>query len=97
MRTWARLGFGIYAGLAVYGLIVLLEEAPQVFTTLQIIGCALLVWYGWSMWNVDHGTLLTMTTLRVHKASLKASPLLFSIQKLLCFWWRCWPKFSNPT
>lgn len=51
------LGFGIYAGLAVYGLIVLLEEAPQVFTTLQIIGCALLVWYGWSMWNVDHGTL----------------------------------------
>ena len=45
------LGFGVYAGAAVFGLIVLLEEAPSVFLTLQLIGCVLLVWYGWSMWT----------------------------------------------
>ncbi|MCH1537338.1 MAG: LysE family translocator [Candidatus Poseidonia sp.] len=47
------LGFGVYAGMAVFGLIVLLEEAPEIFTTLQLLGCLLLVWYGWSMWNVE--------------------------------------------
>jgi threonine/homoserine/homoserine lactone efflux protein len=43
--------------MAVFGLIVLLEEAPTVFTGLQLIGCALLVWYGWSMWNANHDAL----------------------------------------
>lgn len=47
------LGFGVYAGIAVFGLIVLLEEAPNVFLTLQLIGCGLLVWYGYSMWTMD--------------------------------------------
>jgi len=47
------LGFGVYAGMAVFGLIVLLEEAPEIFTGLQLLGCLLLVWYGWSMWNVE--------------------------------------------
>ena len=47
------LGFGLYAGLAAYGLIVLLEEAPTVFTGLQLMGCALLAWYGYSMWTVE--------------------------------------------
>ena len=51
------LGFGLYAGMAVYGLIVLLEEAPTVFTTLQLIGCGLLGWYGWSMWHAEHDSL----------------------------------------
>ncbi|MDP6195536.1 MAG: LysE family translocator [Candidatus Poseidonia sp.] len=51
------LGFGLYAGMAVFGLIVLLEEAPSVFTGLQLIGCALLGWYGWSMWNANHDAL----------------------------------------
>lgn len=51
------LGFGIYAGLAVFGLIVLLEEAPAVFTALQLVGCGLLAWYGWSMWNANHEAL----------------------------------------
>jgi len=48
------LGFGLYAGLAVYGLIVVLEEAPAVFAGLQVAGSALLLWYGWSMWHTDH-------------------------------------------
>jgi len=48
------LGFGLYAGLAVYGLIVVLEEAPAVFAGLQLVGSALLLWYGWSMWHTDH-------------------------------------------
>jgi threonine/homoserine/homoserine lactone efflux protein len=48
------LGFGLYAGMAVYGLIVLLEEAPAVFTALQLLGCGLLAWYGWSMWHAEH-------------------------------------------
>ena len=47
------LGFGVYAGMAVFGLIVLLEEAPEIFTGLQILGCLLLVWYGWNMWSVE--------------------------------------------
>ena len=46
-------GFGVYAGLAVFGLIVLLEEAPNVFLALQLIGCCLLIWYGYSMWNME--------------------------------------------
>ena len=45
------IGFGLYAGVAIFGLIVLLEEAPGVFLGLQWIGIALLVWYGWLMWG----------------------------------------------
>ena len=37
------LGFGLYAGSAVFGLIVLLEQAPDVFLALQEIGVGLLV------------------------------------------------------
>ena len=51
------LGFGMYACMAVFGLIVLLEEAPNVFTALQLIGCVLLGWYGWSMWHANHENL----------------------------------------
>ena len=47
------IGFGLYAGVAIFGLIVLLEEAPGVFLGLQWIGIALLIWYGWLMWS--HG------------------------------------------
>ena len=50
-------GFGIYAGSAVFGLILLLENAPNVFLILQIIGVALLVWYGIMMWTTDLNTL----------------------------------------
>ena len=46
-------GFGIYAGSAVFGLILLLENAPSVFLILQIIGALLLVWYGIMMWTAD--------------------------------------------
>ena len=45
------IGFGIYAGSAVFGLIVLLENAPDVFFMLQLIGVGLLIWYGYLMWN----------------------------------------------
>jgi threonine/homoserine/homoserine lactone efflux protein len=45
------LGFGLYAGSAVFGLIVLLEEAPNAFFALQTLGVVLLVWYGWKMWT----------------------------------------------
>jgi len=48
------IGFGLYAGVAIFGLIVLLEEAPDVFLGLQWIGVILLIWYGWLMWiHVD--------------------------------------------
>ena len=50
-------GFGIYAGSAVFGLILLLENAPNVFLVLQIIGVVLLVWYGIVMWRADINTL----------------------------------------
>ena len=45
------IGFGLYAGVAIFGLIVLLEQAPQVFLVLQLIGIALLFWYGSLMWH----------------------------------------------
>lgn len=45
------LGFGLYAGSAVFGLIVLLEQAPDLFFLLQVIGVGLLLWYGWKMWH----------------------------------------------
>ena len=47
------IGFGIYAGSAVFGLIVILENAPDAFLILQLIGVGLLVWYGYLMWNDD--------------------------------------------
>lgn len=50
-------GFGIYAGSAVFGLILLLENAPSVFLVLQLIGVALLIWYGILMWTADINTL----------------------------------------
>ena len=45
--------------MAVFGLIVLLEEAPSVFTGLQLVGCGLLAWYGWSMWTANHDALFS--------------------------------------
>ena len=45
------LGFGIYAILAVFGLVILLDENPQIFQILQLIGILLLVYYGWKMWH----------------------------------------------
>ena len=45
------IGFGLYAGVAIFGLIVLLEEAPGVFLGLQWIGIVLLIYYGWLMWS----------------------------------------------
>ena len=37
----------------VFGLIVLLENAPDVFLVLQLIGVGLLIWYGYLMWFDD--------------------------------------------
>ena len=47
------IGFGIYAGSAVFGLILLLENSPDVFFVLQIIGVFLLIWYGFKMWTAE--------------------------------------------
>ena len=47
------IGFGIYAGSAVFGLILLLENSPSVFFALQIIGVFLLIWYGIKMWTAE--------------------------------------------
>ena len=47
------IGFGIYAGSAVFGLILLLENSPDVFFVLQIIGVFLLIWYGIKMWTAE--------------------------------------------
>jgi threonine/homoserine/homoserine lactone efflux protein len=55
-------GFGIYAGSAVFGLILLLENAPNVFLVLQIIGAVLLVWYGIVMWTTDISALQDIDT-----------------------------------
>ena len=78
------IGFGLYAGVAIFGLIVLLEEAPQVFLGLQMIGIALLLWYGWLMWihvdDTQEGPLKEK-----QRASWKGSQLPFLTQKSLFF------------
>ena len=45
------IGFGIYAISAVFGLVILLDNNPQIFQILQYIGIVLLLFYGWKMWN----------------------------------------------
>ena len=50
-------GFGLYACSAVFGLILLLENAPNVFLVLQILGAILLVWYGYKMWTTEANAL----------------------------------------
>ena len=47
------IGFGIYAGSAVFGLILLLDKSPNTFLILQLIGVGLLVFYGVKMWNAE--------------------------------------------
>ncbi|RJU93376.1 MAG: LysE family translocator [Candidatus Poseidoniales archaeon] len=47
------IGFGIYAGSAVFGLILLLDKSPNTFLILQMIGVGLLVFYGVKMWNAE--------------------------------------------
>tara|TARA_Y100000022_G_scaffold173024_1_gene160267 strand:- start:121 stop:753 length:633 start_codon:yes stop_codon:yes gene_type:complete len=47
------IGFGIYAGSAVFGLILLLDKSPNTFLILQMIGVGLLVFYGAKMWNAE--------------------------------------------
>ena len=90
------LGFGMYAGLAVFGLIVLLEEAPTVFTGLQLVGCALgLVRV--SMWNANHDALFSEDTGSVHRALPRGLPLPSSIQKSPCSSWLFSPRSFSPT
>ncbi|MBT60732.1 MAG: lysine transporter LysE [Euryarchaeota archaeon] len=55
-------GFGLYAGSAVFGLILLLENAPNVFFVLQILGAILLLWYGYKMWTADMNALQDIDT-----------------------------------
>jgi threonine/homoserine/homoserine lactone efflux protein len=45
------IGFGIYAISAVFGLVILLDNNPQIFQVLQYIGIVLLIFYGWKMWT----------------------------------------------
>ena len=45
------IGFGIYAISAVFGLVILLDNNPQIFQILQYIGIVLLLFYGWKMWH----------------------------------------------
>ena len=47
------IGFGLYALFAVFGLIYLLEEHPEVFKTLQLIGSILLLYYGYTLWTSE--------------------------------------------
>jgi len=45
------IGFGIYAISAVFGLVILLDNNPEIFQILQYIGIVLLIFYGWKMWH----------------------------------------------
>ena len=40
------LGFGFYAVAAVFGLVVIMETNPSLFTILQLIGVVVLIWMG---------------------------------------------------
>lgn len=43
------LGFGFYASAAVFGLIILMERSPMLFTILQLTGVVFLIWMGISL------------------------------------------------
>jgi threonine/homoserine/homoserine lactone efflux protein len=48
------LGFGFYATAAVFGLVILMETSPEIFTLLQLIGVALLIWMGTNLLRSEH-------------------------------------------
>ena len=89
------IGFGLYAGVAIFGLIVLLEEAPGVFLGLQWIGIALLVWYGWLMWAHSDEEATEETLKKKPEDFLKGFRLRFSIPKLHSSSLQCLHKYSN--
>ena len=89
------IGFGLYAGVAIFGLIVLLEEAPGVFLGLQWIGIALLVWYGWLMWSHGDEERMKRRWKKKPEDFLKDFRLRFSIQKLHSSLLQCLHKYSN--
>ena len=76
------LGFGLYAGMAVFGLIVLLEEAPVVFTALQLVGCGLLAWYGWSTGTPTTRRFFTTKTPQLPRGSLEGFAIAFFNPKI---------------
>ena len=45
------LGFGFYASAAVFGLIILMEQSPILFTILQLTGVVFLIWMGISLFK----------------------------------------------
>jgi threonine/homoserine/homoserine lactone efflux protein len=45
------LGFGFYAAAAVFGLVILMNESPTLFTILQIGGALFLIWMGVSLFK----------------------------------------------
>ena len=90
------LGFGLYAGMAVFGLIVLLEEAPTVFTGLQLIGCILLVWYGWSMWNANHEALFNEDLGSSAQGFAEGFLISFLNPKILVFLVAIFSQFIDP-
>ena len=89
------IGFGLYAGVAIFGLIVLLEEAPGVFLGLQWIGIALLVWYGWLMWAHNDEEVTEDSVEKEARGFLEGFSIAFSIQKLHSSSLQCLHKYSN--
>ncbi|MGA0330773.1 MAG: LysE family translocator [Candidatus Poseidoniaceae archaeon] len=79
------IGFGLYAGVAIFGLIVLLEEAPGVFLGLQWIGIALLVWYGWLMWAHDDDEAHEETVEKEARGFLEGFSIAFFNPKIALF------------
>ena len=79
------IGFGLYAGVAIFGLIVLLEEAPGVFLGLQWIGIALLVWYGWLMWAHDDEEASEETVEKEARGFLEGFSIAFFNPKIALF------------
>ena len=83
------IGFGIYAGSAVFGLILLLDKSPNTFLILQMIGVGLLVFYGVKMWNAEVEECKKSAPMLENinaRDSVKVLQSHFSIPKLLYFW-----------
>ncbi|MGY8754441.1 MAG: LysE family translocator [Candidatus Poseidoniales archaeon] len=47
------LGFGFYAVAAVFGLVILMDESPTLFTILQLGGAIFLIWMGISLFKAE--------------------------------------------
>ena len=47
-------GFGIYCAVAVFGLVLMIESMPELFTVMQFVAAMLLLWMAYSLFTTKY-------------------------------------------